>query len=47
MSDKSLCLTPNEAEPLLADGKKVHYCVIHETGMQFGGDYDRAVASGS
>jgi hypothetical protein len=44
MSDKSLCLTPDEAESLLAKGKKVHWCLIHETGMQFGCDYDRADA---
>jgi hypothetical protein len=41
MSDKSLCLTPDEAESLLAHGKRVHNCIIHETGMQFGCYYDR------
>ena len=44
MSDKSLCLTPNEAEALLADGNRVHWCVIHETAMQFGSYYGRADA---
>jgi hypothetical protein len=38
-------ITPNEAEPLLANGKKVRYCIIHHaTGMQFGGDFNRADA---
>ena len=41
MSDKRLFITPDEAESLLRDGKKVHNCIIHETGVQFGCYYDR------
>jgi hypothetical protein len=38
-------ITPNEAEPLLEHGRTIHYATIHhQTGMQFGGDFNRADA---